>query len=194
MAQMKRDFLGIGDEPLKTATYDQYEKPYPSGEAFLGKLGFKSEPAGKVRVFAMVDAWTQWLMYPLHKFLFLILSGLDVDGTFDQLAPIKRLQDKYSPDPRKKEFASIDLSSATDRLPIALQISLIKELFKDKVPDSEAFAKAWASLLVNRHYQVKMNKQLLQSTFVPRKYNIHPDFGALGVTYSVGQPMGALSS
>lgn len=26
---------------------------------YLGKLGFKSEPAGKVRVFAMVDAWTQ---------------------------------------------------------------------------------------------------------------------------------------
>jgi len=25
----------------------------------LGKLGFKEEPAGKVRVFAMVDCWTQ---------------------------------------------------------------------------------------------------------------------------------------
>jgi len=29
---------------------------HPKGEAFLGKLGLKSEPAGKIRVFAMVDA------------------------------------------------------------------------------------------------------------------------------------------
>lgn len=28
----------------------------------LGKLGFKEEAAGKVRVFAMVDPWTQWIM------------------------------------------------------------------------------------------------------------------------------------
>jgi hypothetical protein len=39
-----------------------------------------------------------------------------------------------------------------------------------------------------------MNPHLLQQTFVPKKYNVHPDFGAFGVTYSVGQPMGALSS
>jgi hypothetical protein len=26
---------------------------------YLGKLGFKPEPAGKIRVFAMVDSWTQ---------------------------------------------------------------------------------------------------------------------------------------
>jgi len=29
------------------------------GTVLLGKLGFKIEAAGKVRVFAMVDAWTQ---------------------------------------------------------------------------------------------------------------------------------------
>jgi hypothetical protein len=27
--------------------------------SFIGRLGFKLEAAGKVRVFAMVDAWTQ---------------------------------------------------------------------------------------------------------------------------------------
>lgn len=31
----------------------------PIGTAYIGKLGFKIEPAGKVRVFAMVDPWTQ---------------------------------------------------------------------------------------------------------------------------------------
>ena len=30
--------------------------PYPKGQGFLGRLGIKPEPAGKIRVFAMVDA------------------------------------------------------------------------------------------------------------------------------------------
>lgn len=43
-------------EPFKATSYDG-----------LGKLGFKDEPAGKVRVFAMVDVITQTLMSPLHE-------------------------------------------------------------------------------------------------------------------------------
>jgi hypothetical protein len=33
----------------------------------IGKLGLKQEAAGKVRVFAMVDPITQWILNPLHK-------------------------------------------------------------------------------------------------------------------------------
>jgi hypothetical protein len=55
-------------------------------------LGFKQEAAGKVRVFAMVDAWTQFLLGPLHSSLFKLLKTFPTDGTFDQLAPIRRLQ------------------------------------------------------------------------------------------------------
>jgi len=40
----------------------------------LGALRLKFEPAGKIRVFAMVDAWTQWIMKPLHLVLFNILK------------------------------------------------------------------------------------------------------------------------
>jgi len=36
-----------------------YFQPAELRTVFLGKLGFKPEPAGKIRVFAMVDAWTQ---------------------------------------------------------------------------------------------------------------------------------------
>jgi hypothetical protein len=57
----------------------------------LGALGIKDEPAGKVRVFAMVDNFTQWLLRPLHRFLFNYLKGIPMDGTFDQLRPILRL-------------------------------------------------------------------------------------------------------
>lgn len=69
-----------------------------STEGSLGRLGTKDEPAGKIRVFAMVDAWTQWILRPLHDAIFELISRLDQDGTFDQTRPvdlmIQRLQRK----------------------------------------------------------------------------------------------------
>jgi hypothetical protein len=33
----------------------------------LGQLALKEEAAGKIRVFAMVDIWTQSVLKPLHN-------------------------------------------------------------------------------------------------------------------------------
>jgi len=57
----------------------------------LAKLGFKVEAAGKIRVFAMVDAFTQWVMKPIHDCIFSILRQIPMDGTFDQTRPVERL-------------------------------------------------------------------------------------------------------
>jgi len=68
----------------------------------LGKLGFKLEPAGKIRVFAMVDIWTQWLLFPLHRFLQNIVRPLDEDATFDQIGKLeKKIKDVRSKGIRK---------------------------------------------------------------------------------------------
>jgi len=158
----------------------------------LGKLGFKPEPAGKVRVFAMVDAWTQWLMHPLHEWLFRILRNIPQDGTFDQMAPILRLQSLYADKP-KGLFASIDLSAATDRLPISIQVSLLKVLLKDVVPDSQQFAEAWRDILVNRSYKIPIRLDLSKKMMNMYPYKV-PGNTPESVHYSVGQPMGALSS
>lgn len=136
----------------------------------LGKLGFKEEAAGKVRVFAMVDPITQWLLYPLHRFLFAILRRIPMDGTFDQLRPVRRLLRLY----RSVPLYSLDLSSATDRLPAVLQARLL-DLLVSGIP---LFGQKWKALLVNRTYVAKS-----------------PPFGLdTTVSYAVGQPMGALSS
>jgi hypothetical protein len=50
----------------------------------LGKLGVKEEP-GKKRVFAMVDWWTQTLLYPLHRAVFGSLRFIPQDSTFNQM-------------------------------------------------------------------------------------------------------------
>lgn len=86
----------------------------------LGRLSIKEEAAGKRRVFAITDWWTQCLLRPLHLAIFDILKTIPMDGTFNQSAPLKRLLD-YPGNFR----ASFDLSSATDRLPIQLQIQIL---------------------------------------------------------------------
>lgn len=135
----------------------------------LGKLGLKDEAAGKVRVFAMVDPFTQWLMKPLHDFLFGILRKIPQDGTFDQLAPVKRLQERGL-----TRFWSFDLSSATDRLPVLIQGTLLSHLI------TAWGATLWMGLLTGRRYALP--QRAIKAGC--------PEF----VTYKVGQPMGALTS
>lgn len=137
--------------------------------SYLGKLGTKEEAAGKIRVFAMVDAWTQWILSPFHKVLFDILRDIPMDGTFDQTKPLGLLD-------HSKGLYSLDLTAATDRLPLSLQRRLIGDLFGHEI------AGAWAVLLTNRSYRLHSEEFAEKG----KKY--------IDVKYEVGQPMGALSS
>jgi len=143
----------------------------PKGK--LGKLAFKEEAAGKVRVFALVDPITQWLLYPLHKHIFAILRRIPMDGTFNQLKPVWRLlrRQKVSDLP----LYSLDLSAATDRMPVSLQAALLDELVKE-IPN---FGQKWSALLTNRVYYANDER--------------YPECNG-SYRYAVGQPMGALSS
>lgn len=138
---------------------------------YFGRLGFKEEP-GKIRVFAMVNLITQTLMYPLHEWIFARLRKVLTDGTFNQYAPVERLIKRF----KGADFcASYDLSAATDRLPVAIQVALLKPLLGDRL------AYLWAYILVGRPYGLPK---------VAKSYNL----GFMQVYYAVGQPMGALSS
>jgi hypothetical protein len=132
----------------------------------LGKIGIKEEAAGKVRLFAMVPAWYQMLLYPLHKLIFKILRNIPQDGTFDQLRPLLSHSERFT------EAYSLDLTAATDRLPLFIQQEIVKALI------GEPLAKAWGSILVDISYHLSSMK-----------------YGANElIKYSIGQPMGALSS
>jgi hypothetical protein len=134
----------------------------------MGQLSIKKEAAGKVRVFALVDVWTQSVLKPLHEMLFSFLRKLPNDGTFDQNASVQRCADKAD-----KSGCSFgyDLSAATDRLPLFLQIAILTPIIGERA------ANAWAKLLTDRTYELKSE-----------------EFGDHSVRYAVGQPMGALSS
>lgn len=127
----------------------------------LGRLAKLFEGAGKVRVIAITDWWTQCLLLPLHSAIFALLKGIDQDGTHDQIRPLKLLSEIA----RGRPSYSFDLSAATDRLPIDLQVQVLK-LFGVR------WANAWAVLLTWRGWHL----------------------GSKVIKYTVGQPMGAYSS
>jgi len=66
----------------------------------------------------------------LHNYLFDILRQLPNDGTFDQQASIKRAAQKSIDSGQSFGY---DLSAATDRLPLDLQIAVLSNLFSEKV-------------------------------------------------------------
>jgi hypothetical protein len=138
-------------------------------EGILGRLAIKEEAAGKLRVFAMADVWTQSVLVPIHDYIFRFLETIKQDGTHDQVKPLHLLLERVKLS--GKTCYSFDLSAATDRLPIKLQVQILSQLF------TRELAEAWAKLLVGREWHLKSNT-----------------YGNATVKYSVGQPMGALSS
>jgi len=169
----------------------------------LGKLSIREEP-GKLRVFAMVDSLTQWVLHPLHRALFKILEVIPQDGTFDQLAPVNKMMGALK-EKGTNNVWSFDLSAATDRIPVLLQ-ELVLAGFTGM-----DFAFFWRSLLCNRYYQLPtqwlktFGKRGLASLKTGvRPFQLRdPKSNKLGkvmyqpikaVRYAVGQPMGAYSS
>jgi hypothetical protein len=147
--------------------------PESNPRVILGRLHAIDEPAGKVRIVAIADYFTQAAMKSVHEFLFSILKSLSkYDGTFDQdgvtLAYFNR---------GFKPHWSYDLKAATDTIPLALYKEVLSGFLRSE-GESEEQARSrvelWAKVLVDREWMT-------------------PD-GLNFVKYGTGQPMGALSS
>jgi hypothetical protein len=166
-------------DPSKLTATSYFGFGRSSGE--LGKLGFKIEPAGKIRVFAMVDYLTQCVMKPVHDLLFNILKSIPQDGTFDQMQPaLKLVHDGY------KSFWSYDLSAATDRFPVALEQGVMSLILGPRL------GAIWVRLLTDRAYIVPNRLPDNRKTPTIRD----PSSGSVvnAIYYGAGQPQGALTS
>jgi len=141
-------------------------------EPILGRLHAIPEPAGKVRVVAIVDYWTQVALKPVHDHLFGILKRIPNDGTFDQEGTgLAYFQKGLYP------HWSFDLKAATDTIPLALYKECLAPLLRKKEDTYEqgvSRAQLWARILTERDFML-------------------PDKSGT-VRYGTGQPMGALSS
>jgi len=151
----------------------------------VGQLQFVKEPAGKLRTFAMVDVWTQSIMHPLHRLLTDLLRSLPNDGTLDQNASYRRAREKSITAGCSYGY---DLSAATDRLPIDIQVSILRGLFKAiNIPTniSVELSMLWKTILVHRPFKIPK---------LPSGVEDPMDLAGSSLYYEVGQPMGALSS
>jgi len=144
-----------------------------TGKNASGRLALLEEAAGKVRVVALLDVWSQWALKPLHNWIFDLLRSIPQDGTFDQLKPVKALLRKVSND---TTIYSYDLSAATDRIPVVIQEYLLTQVF------GKDFAKAWRNLLVGRPF------------WISKRVQRERGLASRALRYAVGQPMGGYSS
>lgn len=87
------------------------------------------DQAGKTRVVAIANYWLQTALHPVHKYIFSILKDIPMDGTFDQDKVIKHLLVKVAGS--GQSFSCFDLSNATDRLPLDVQVQILDQLGLD---------------------------------------------------------------
>nr|DBA07246.1 TPA_asm: RNA-dependent RNA polymerase [Gigaspora rosea mitovirus 2] len=134
-------------------------------KGFLGRLSLIKDKEAKCRIIAILDYWTQSALLPLHKALMGHLKTLKSDCTFNQGSFMAKL-------PVVGPYYSMDLSSATDRLPVVIQEQVLAEMI------SKEYAAAWRALICDRDYMTSWGN--------PSQRHF--------VRYACGQPMGAYSS
>jgi hypothetical protein len=134
------------------------------GQETTRRLAIIKDPDCKMRIVGICDYLTQVFLQPLSDELFKKLKTIKQDRTYTQ-SPLFEIQD--SDNKELNSYHSIDLSSATDRFPIATQKQLLTEMV------NKEFAEAWGITMVGRSYTGPKLEQLY---------------------YAVGQPMGAKSS
>jgi len=104
------------------------------GKPLKGRLAVLKEARGKRRIIGITDWWTQVLFRPLHDDIYSFLTKLSQDGTKDQSAPIILMLKELGIKCVKKRsinmnsLQSMDLSAATDRLPVILQSQILNIL------------------------------------------------------------------
>jgi len=125
----------------------------------MRRISYVRDPDGKVRIICIFDYWSQTVLKPLHDKLFRVLASFPTDCTFDQ--------SKFLGGAMGDTHYCFDLSSATDRFPLTLQVDVLSAIVgKEK-------AEAWGRIM--------------------SKYDVDTPEGNI-VKYNCGQPMGAYSS
>jgi len=110
-------------EILGKCTYKWHEKPISR------KITAISDVEGKTRLIGVIDYWTQTALKPLHDHINTILLKIKEDCTFDQSSFFTKL-------PKNGPYYSFDLTNATERLPIALQKEIIRQIVGDERADA----------------------------------------------------------
>jgi len=133
-------------------------------DPILSKISMISEGGGKTRNVAILDFWSQNALVWIHDSVMGILKRTRTDGTYNQEDAFSRVIERAN---QTGYCASFDLTSATDRFPLGLQVGVVKLLFGDQVGED------WKTVISDREFETPNGQK---------------------VRWKVGQPLGALSS
>jgi hypothetical protein len=134
------------------------------GPYYTGRLGFSAEPAGKTRIFAIGDYWSQLSLKLLQISLYKVLQSISTDATSNQDRGFSSLIKESQGHPTY----CFDLSSASDRIPAFMQ------KYRLELMTNQDVAESWFKVMTNRDFYIKVTGQ--------------------SVRWKVGQPLGLLSS
>jgi hypothetical protein len=137
-------------------------KAYHLEQGHLARLIPVPDKAGKTRTVYCLTWWFQELLHKFHKDLYRILYSIKEDGTRNHRNAAAQVK-LWTAEGRK--LWSVDLSNATDRFPMELQVAVVAGLHGTR------FAQIWKRIM-----------------------GVKPWSGTEYVSYSVGQPMGAKTS
>lgn len=156
-------------------SHDDFAKTRGLAEKHHGRITFVSASGGKTRLVAIGNYWIQDTFFGIHKILYKCLENIPTDGTFNQDSASSRVKEMTR---RRKDIWSFDLTKATDRFPIQIQIDTLKSLdlcignywgktlnhlnfwYKDKVYKYQVgqpmgLYSSWAVFAITHHYLIQ---------------------------------------
>lgn len=134
---------------------------------YVGRISFIQEPGFKLRAVANPVISLQILMEPLKNFVMNSLKVIPEDYCHDQDQAILDIS-RYLRHSTDNRLSSIDLSDATNNIPLGPQIQLLETLLGPKHPQIELF------------HQVSRGK-----------WHVESPSGESSVTFNNGQPLGS---
>lgn len=151
-----------------------------------GRIGIVQEPGYKARIVANPYRVHQCAMEPLKKYLFSILRMISNDYVYDQEAGVQYIKKFVE---SGKPVFSIDLTNASDNLPLSLQKTLLKRI---GIP--EYWINAFAAISSGDwelpvEWLPDLNKV---KKYLGRDSGFYPLVGSSrqGFSWNVGQPLG----
>jgi len=163
---------------LSDGTFDRtvsLAKALPSkpGGLNTGRLAVLADYAGKSRIIAIADYFSQAVLKVVHDHLFSVLKLTVGDSTFDQNHSIEVIQQWHK---EGRKTWSYDLSSATDRFPLHLiRVTMQNVMFSNEQGfNPNRFTYYFCKVLSERTFKVPRVKTT--------------------VRWKVGQPLGLYSS
>jgi hypothetical protein len=154
----------LGQDWITSWMKQQASSSSSEEKCYTGRLGFSAEPAGKTRIFAIGDYWSQLSLKPIQISLYRALQSISTDATSNQDQGFSSLIKESTGHPTY----CFDLSSASDRIPAKMQ------RYRLELMSNRHVAESWYSVMTKRDFYVKATGQ--------------------NVRWKVGQPLGLLSS